>query len=181
MKYKNLVLFLTVSMLIFVCAFTPPNRISIGMKAPELAYPRPNGDTLKLSSLQGNLVLLDFWASWCGPCRKKNPEIRELYNKYKNAKFNKPTTGFTLYSYSLDKSKESWTNAIKQDSLNWENHVSDLKFWSGEGARTYGISSIPSTILIDETGYIIAINPSIDFIEKEVTKRLKGIKSKSSN
>ncbi len=167
--------------LFLLLAFAPPSRISIGSKAPELAYPNPYGDTLKLSSLQGNLVLLDFWASWCGPCRKKNPEIRNLFNKYKTAKFNKPTTGFTIYSYSLDKSKESWTNAIKQDSLTWSNHVSDLKFWSGEGARAYGISSIPSTILIDETGYIIAINPSMEFIEKEITKRLKSSKSKSSN
>lgn len=181
MKDKKIISLLFIIVLIFVSAFAPPSRISIGVKAPELAFPNPNGDTLKLSSQQGNLVLLDFWASWCGPCRKKNPEIRNLYNKFKTAKFLKPTTGFEIFSYSLDKSKESWINAIKQDSLIWENHVSDLKFWSGEGARTYGITSIPSTILIDETGYIIAINPSIDFIEKEISKRLKSSKSKASN
>lgn len=179
MKKNSLYLIVGMISLVLGMAMAPPSKISIGMKAPELSFPSPAGDTIKLSALQGNLVLLDFWASWCGPCRKKNPEIRALYNKYKTAKFNKPTLGFTIYSYSLDKSKESWTNAIAQDSLNWTNHASDLKFWSGEGARMYGISSIPSTVLIDETGYIIAINPPVDFIDKEIQKRLKSSKTKT--
>lgn len=118
--------------------------------APDIALPNPDGEIVKLSSLKGKIVLIDFWASWCGPCRRENPNVVKLYQKYKDS-------GFEIYSVSLDKDKTAWTNAIKNDELTWT-HVSDLKFWSSEGAKLYGVSSIPHTVLVDKDGNIIARN-----------------------
>ena len=101
--------------------------------------------------MKGKVVLIDFWASWCGPCRRENPNVVRLYEKYKE-------TGFEIFSVSLDKDKSSWIKAINDDRLMWDNHVSDLKYWNSEAAKLYGISSIPSTILLDREGKIIANN-----------------------
>lgn len=144
-----------------------------GQKAADLTYESPDGKMLSLSELEGHVVLLDFWASWCGPCRRKNPQIVALYEKYKNEKFIKGTEGFEVYSLSLDKDKARWVAAIAADNLNWSYHVSDLKGWSSEGARKYGVGSIPTTYLIDEEGYIIGKNLSTAAIELELNKRLK--------
>ena len=122
--------------------------LSPGSEAKEIALPNPEGDTLRLSDYKGKIVLLDFWASWCGPCRKENPNVVKLYEKYKK-------DGFEVFSVSLDKSKEGWEKAIKQDGLNWEGHVSDLKFWNSSAARSYNVSSIPFTVLIDKEGKVI--------------------------
>jgi thiol-disulfide isomerase/thioredoxin len=145
----------------------------VGQKAVELQYESPTGELRSLSSLEGHVVLLDFWASWCGPCRRKNPSIVALYEKYKGQKFIKGTDGFEIFSVSLDKDQARWVDAIEKDQLSWENHVSDLKGWSSDGARKYGVRSIPTTYLIDEEGYILAINPSSAIIELELDKRLK--------
>ncbi|MEX1003257.1 MAG: TlpA disulfide reductase family protein [Crocinitomicaceae bacterium] len=119
--------------------------------APELEYPNPDGELIALSSLKGKVVLIDFWASWCGPCRAENPNVVKTYNAYKDK-------GFTIYSVSLDNNKEAWVKAIEADNLTWSNHVSDLKGWQSEAAAIYGVSSIPATFLIDQEGRIIDQN-----------------------
>ncbi len=163
-----------VSIILFLSVYQAQAQMpAVGTKAIELKYQNPEGKDISLSSLQGNIVLIDFWASWCGPCRRNNPAIVALYNKYQGKKFVKGVKGFTIYSVSLDQNKTNWINAIKQDGLVWPYHVSDLKGWYADGAAKYGIRSIPQTVLVDETGYVIAINPTHSLVEQLVDKKLK--------
>ena len=131
--------------------------LNIGNKAPELAYDNPQGKKMKLSSLKGKLVLIDFWASWCGPCRRENPNLVSAYQKYTKKNF-KQGKGFEIYSLSLDKNEKAWVKAINQDQLFWQYHVSDLGGWQSEGSKKYGIRSIPSNVLVDGKGIIVAKN-----------------------
>jgi peroxiredoxin len=124
--------------------------LAIGSVAPEIALPNPEGKIVPLSSLRGQYVLVDFWAKWCGPCRKENPNIVRAYNTYKDK-------GFTVYGVSLDRSKDDWLQGIREDGLTWT-HVSDLKFWQSEAARTYNINAIPFSLLLDPNGKIVAKN-----------------------
>ena len=128
------------------------NPLAIGKLAPDFEeLGRDGSSKLKLSSLRGKVVLLDFWASWCAPCRRENPSVVRLYNKYNK-------DGFTVLSVSLDSNKDKWIEAISKDSLIWPNHVSDLGGWRSKASKLYGVSSIPFTVLIDEEGKIIATN-----------------------
>lgn len=120
------------------------------MAAPEISLPNPDNKTLKLSSLKGKIVLIDFWASWCSPCRKENPNVVKLYKKYKSA-------GFEIFSVSLDQDPEAWKKAIAADGLIWPNHVSDLMGWQTPLTQQYGFNSIPHTVLINRDGNIIGI------------------------
>lgn len=130
---------------------SPATATSVGAVAPDLAFPDPSGQIRKLSDLRGKVVLLDFWASWCRPCRGENPHVVAMYHKYHDK-------GFEVFSVSLDRDKANWEKAIMADGLIWPNHVSDLKYWSSEAARIYGVSSIPCTFLLDQNGRIIAKN-----------------------
>ena len=130
---------------------SPAGKIAIGAEAPDMAFANPDGKIKKLSDLRGNVVLIDFWASWCRPCRMENPNVVRLYNKYHKK-------GFEIYSVSLDRDKNSWKKAIADDNLSWENHVSDLGYWNSAGAKLYGVSSIPCTFLLDRDGKILAKN-----------------------
>lgn len=130
---------------------SPATATSVGALAPDLAFENPDGKILKLSDLRGKVVLLDFWASWCGPCRKENPNVVTAYKKFHDK-------GFEIFSVSLDKDKARWVKAIEDDGLIWPNHVSDLGFWESKAAKIYGISAIPATFLIGKDGKIIAKN-----------------------
>lgn len=140
--------------------FKPDQNVglNIGDKAPEIDLKDPDGKTIKLSSLKGYIVLIDFWAAWCGPCRRENPYVVKAYNEFKDKKMKGGKKGFRVYSVSLDRDKNQWVTAIAQDGLIWKEHVSDLQWWSSVAAKTYGINSIPSNYLIDGEGIIIAKN-----------------------
>ncbi|MFT4544417.1 MAG: peroxiredoxin [Bacteroidia bacterium] len=124
--------------------------LNVGDEAPQLNFKGPDGKEVSLSSLRGKVVLIDFWASWCRPCRMENPNVVAAYKKFNSQ-------GFEIYGVSLDKSQDAWVKAIKQDRLNWIN-VSDLGGWNSAGAATYGVRSIPGNFLIDAKGVIIAKN-----------------------
>jgi peroxiredoxin len=122
-----------------------------GAVAPEIALPTPEGDTIALSSTRGSIVLLDFWAAWCAPCRQENPNLVKAYNLY-NKK------GFQIYQVSLDKTKENWVQGIQDDHLEKWIHVSDVKYWNSMVVPLYKIESIPANFLLDRDGRIIASN-----------------------
>ena len=141
-------------------------KTAIGSPAPEIELPDRDGKMRKLSSLKGKVVMVDFWASWCGPCRKENPNVLSIYGKYHDK-------GFEVFSVSLDKEKESCLKDITADKLIWLNHVSDLKYWKSEGAQTYGVTSIPYTVLIDRKGKIVAKKLRGDELENKVKELCK--------
>jgi len=149
-----------------------PVGINIGQRAPEMEYSSPEGQLIKLSSLRGQVVLIDFWAGWCGPCRRENPNVVSTYHEYKDKSF-KNGEGFTVYSVSLDRTKEDWIDAIAQDKLEWRSHVSDLQYWSSEPAAMYQVRGIPASFLIDGDGVIIGKNlrgPALGAKLKEILK-----------
>jgi peroxiredoxin len=139
---------------------------AIGAVAPDLSFKNPEGKLLKLSDLRGKVVLLDFWASWCRPCRMENPNVVAAYKKFKDK-------GFAIYSVSLDQNGDSWKAAIQQDGLIWPDHVSDLKGWQSEPARTYSVQSIPAQFLLDKDGKIIAKNLRGEQLEQKLYELLK--------
>ncbi|MFT4022353.1 MAG: TlpA disulfide reductase family protein [Flavihumibacter sp.] len=136
----------------------------IGSQAPDIALPNPEGKTVRLSDYYGRYVLVDFWAAWCVPCRRENPNVVRVYNRYKDK-------GFTVFGVSLDSKKEAWVKAIAQDGLNWP-QVSDLKFWDSDPAKRYGIRGIPGNVLLDRSGKIIARNLRGEELEKKIASLL---------
>ncbi|HXK81924.1 MAG TPA: TlpA disulfide reductase family protein [Bacteroidales bacterium] len=155
---KTLVLLVSVMFYFSILLAQPEVKTGtgIGDLAPEIELKTPEGETVKLSSLRGKLVLIDFWASWCGPCRRENPLVLKAYKEYKDKNFS-IGKGFSIYGVSLDKSREQWIAGINKDSLIWTN-VSDLQYWNSSPVKEYGVRSIPANFLIDKDGVIIAKN-----------------------
>ncbi|UPT65429.1 MAG: TlpA family protein disulfide reductase [Sphingobacteriales bacterium JAD_PAG50586_3] len=178
MKRINILLIVLVTGA-FALAFAPIGKnetndkpqigLEIGNQAPDLKFNDPQGKPIALSSLRGKIVLIDFWASWCGPCRRENPTVVSAYEKFKDSKF-KGAKGFAVYSVSLDQNAEAWKKAITADKLNWDTHVSDLKYWSSEAARIYNVRSIPMNFLLDSKGVILAKNLRGPALHTEIDK-----------
>lgn len=138
--------------------------VSIGRAAPLFSAPDTSGKSISLSDFRGKYVLLDFWASWCGPCREENPAVVKAYHKFK-------AKNFEVLSVSLDQTgkRDAWLKAIHDDGLTWQ-HVSDLKYWNNEVARLYSVRSIPQNFLIDPKGKIIAVNLRGDELNKKLAE-----------
>lgn len=148
-----------------------PDTAMQGSAAPDIVQNNTVGTQLKLSDLRGKIVLVDFWASWCRPCRMKNPSLVKLYDQFRDKEFS-DATGFEIFSVSLDENKSAWINAIAKDKLQWKYHVSDLKGWRNQAAIDYKVDAIPASFLLDENGVIICSNCSVFAIERELNKRL---------
>jgi peroxiredoxin len=142
-------------------------KLAIGKEAPEIALPNPEGDTVKLSSLKGNYVLLDFWAAWCKPCRVENPNLVKTYKKFQDEKFE-------IFQVSLDRNRSDWVNAIEKDNLDSWYHVSDLKFWNSQAAQKYNIRSIPANFLLNKQGEIMAKNLRGDDLPAKLNEVFSG-------
>ncbi|MCH2225442.1 MAG: TlpA family protein disulfide reductase [Crocinitomicaceae bacterium] len=155
---KLLTIIFSVGLLAF--SYSPSSPVN-GAQAPDIELKSPKGKTVKLSKLKGKMVLIDFWASWCAPCRRENPNVVEAYDKYKKSKF-KNGKGFEVFSVSLDKKSDAWQNAIDKDELTWKYHGLDV---GGIIAREYGVTSIPTAFLIDGDGKIIASGKEIRGLE----------------
>lgn len=135
------------------------------MAAPEIALKNPAGTEMRLSALKGKVVLVDFWASWCAPCRKENPNVVRMYQKYRSQ-------GFEVFSVSLDQDPEAWKGAIAKDGLIWKNHVSDLMGWQTPLVQSYGIQGIPHTVLLNREGNIVGVGLRGEQLEQKLIEQL---------
>lgn len=146
--------------------------IHLGQRAPDIVLESPSGDTISLSSLRGKMVLIDFWAAWCGPCRKQNPHLRKVYHHYKDKEFVNGS-GFTIYSVSFDRNKDEWTAAIEQDSLGWESQVIDPKGMRSGTAYQWELNSIPANTIIDGNGIVVSVGWRGPYLEDKLNEYLE--------
>ncbi len=174
MKKLLATLALSVAVICSASAQYENTKIKIGQKAPNLSFNSPEGKKITLSEVnKGRYVLVDFWASWCGPCRRSNPGLVRMYNDFSKKKFKGAKNGFTVVSVSMDKNKDAWMQAIKQDGLSWPYHMSDLVDWNTgkcEPANAYGIQYIPQAFLLDPSGNVLGKYMTAEEAEKDIMK-----------
>ncbi len=154
-----------IAVFLFLLSTTLQAQVKVGQQAPDISLPDTKGHIIKLSSLKGKVVLIDFWASWCMPCRASIPSVVKLYDKYKQK-------GFEVYGVSIDEKKNAWLKAIKQDNINYT-QVNDKAGWYAKVTEAYGVNEIPATFLIDKKGTIIAVNPEGKELEDKINELLK--------
>lgn len=178
-KYLNYII-IGVALITLIASFylnissgpTMDENIKVGTKIEEISMPSLYGEMLSTEDLKGKIVLIDIWASWCRPCRLENPNLVQTYAQYHNQIF-KNADGFEIYSISIDQDKLSWERAIKKDQLSWNYHVNDFKGWNSPIIEKFKIEGIPSNILIDKNGKVIATNLRGKELGKELEKLLK--------
>jgi thiol-disulfide isomerase/thioredoxin len=163
-KTASLLLIL-MTVVAFTNIYAQPNSVRVGTIVPEIALPDTAGSVHRLSNLIGKIVLIDFWASWCGPCRQSNPALLKVYDKYRSG-------NFEIYGVSLDKSTVAWKNAINADKINWV-QVNDNGNTNEEGIAGWEIRYIPTSFLLDKEGKIVAVNPSVRQLRSYLKKHLK--------
>ena len=151
-------------LLLSVCLFAQPKP---GQKAAEISLPDVNDKVQNLSNLKGKVVLIDFWASWCAPCRRSNPILVKLYSKYKQQ-------GFEIFSISIDEDTAAWKKAIVTDNMMWT-HVIERGGWNGPVAAAWKIEQVPASYLLDKSGKVVAINPSALTLENKIKVQLKKL------
>lgn len=158
-------LYLIIGLFLF-SAGLPAQKLLPNDEAPEISLPSPDGQIISLSSLKGKLVLIDFWASWCGPCVKEQPELKKLYEKFS------ASGDFEILGVSLDRKKENWENAIQKFEINWP-QISDLKYWMSPVTEIYDINDLPYNVLVDKAGKMIAFDLHAQELEDFIADYLK--------
>jgi thiol-disulfide isomerase/thioredoxin len=150
--------------------YLKPKNI-IGDTATEIRGNLPNGDSFSLNELRGQYVMLDFWGSWCGPCRQTHPQLVELYNRFHDQRFN-DAKGFEIVSVSVESNRESWLSAIEADGLSWPYHLITMGDFDTPVVKSYHVKQIPTRFLINPEGVIISVDPTLDEIAKTLEKKV---------
>ncbi|MCB9348661.1 MAG: TlpA family protein disulfide reductase [Lewinellaceae bacterium] len=153
-------------------------RFVNGETTPDFTASTLSGEQLQLSSLRGQYVLLDFWGSWCGPCRQENPGLVQLYDKYQNARFQQAER-FVVISIGIEENEERWRRAIERDGLHWPYHILDkatsLRFFDSELAQQFGVKQVPTKYLLNEKGLIIAVNPTVEKLDELLGEKMAEV------